>query len=169
MSSLSQKKIQLSTTCFLRFADECLFIFRNKNPEKVDYLRLNGLGGKLEPGESFLQCAIREIDEETGYQVAPNDCRLLAVGNLHGGYEEDWVVSFFEVVVPSKIVPIGQENDEGELVWIKIDELLNDQREKVDDLNYLWPQILEEGGVGFFVAQLNESEKIEKLEWLISR
>ena len=174
MSNLDQqkttlKKTQLSTTCFLRFKDEFLFVFRNKNPKKVDYLRLNGVGGKVEKGESFLQCALREVREETGYQPQPNDCRMLAVGHLSGGYLDDWVVGFFEIKVESKQIPKGTENEEGELIWMKSSDLLSDEREKVDDLNYIWPRIVEESGVEFFVAQLDENEKVETLKWLRSR
>jgi len=162
------KKLQLSTTCFLRCADEYLFIFRNKNPHKVDYLRLNGLGGKLEPGESFLGCALREIEEETGYQIKPAQSRFLGTGQLSGGYESDWLVGFFEMEVATKEIPIGRENAEGELVWLKADQLLSDRREKVDDLNHIWPQILDQAGVTFFVAELDENEKVKKLDWLSS-
>ncbi len=173
----SRKKVQLSTTCFLRFGDEFLFIFRNKNPKKVDYMRLNGVGGKVEPGESFLQCAIREVEEETGYKVEAKDCRFLAVGHLSGGYEDDWLVNFFEMKVESKKIPLGSENREGSLIWMKADELLTNEREKVDDLNHIWPRILGEvegesgvkSGVEFFAAQLDGNEKVEKLEWLRSK
>jgi len=34
---------------------------------------LNGLGGKLEPGETHLECVIREIEEEAGFITQKKD------------------------------------------------------------------------------------------------
>ena len=36
--------------------------------------KLNGFGGKVEPGETLLRCALREMEEESGVTIAPGDC-----------------------------------------------------------------------------------------------
>lgn len=38
----------------------------------------NGFGGKIEPGETMRQCAVRELREESGIQVCPEDLELMA-------------------------------------------------------------------------------------------
>ncbi len=34
-------------------------------------------GGQVEPGESYVQAAVRETEEETGIRLAPDDVRLV--------------------------------------------------------------------------------------------
>lgn len=51
--------------------------------------RINGPGGKLDPGETPLECACRETREETG--VEPQDARLAAVMRFVDAEAEDWL------------------------------------------------------------------------------
>lgn len=37
--------------------------------------KLNGFGGKVEPGETLLRCALREMEEESGLALQPADVR----------------------------------------------------------------------------------------------
>jgi 8-oxo-dGTP diphosphatase len=41
--------------------------------------KINGPGGKLEPGETALEAAVREIYEELHLRVAPEDCEEMGV------------------------------------------------------------------------------------------
>lgn len=134
---------------------------RTKKGNSSDYGRLNGVGGKVQAGENFLDCAIREVAEETGYQVEPIDCRLAVIVILSGGYPEDWVMVFFKIAVDSLTVPNGMENDEGQLLWLPKDQVLTAAYELVDDLQYLWHDITEGHQVTFFSAQVNQNQKIE--------
>ena len=40
--------------------------------------KYNGFGGKLDDGESFRHCAIRELFEESGLQGCPEDLECVA-------------------------------------------------------------------------------------------
>ena len=40
-------------------------------------------GGHVEPGESYLEAAVRELREETGLSVAPDELRLVGVYDIH--------------------------------------------------------------------------------------
>lgn len=42
--------------------------------------RWNGFGGKVEPGESLVEAAVREMEEEAGVRISPPEAAL--VGNL---------------------------------------------------------------------------------------
>lgn len=157
------RRVIQSVTCFIHCGDEYLFIHRTKKHNKVDGGRLNGIGGKVNPGETFKGCAIREIEEETGLIIKPEDCHLKSIGRLNEGYQDDWVVCFFVIAVPNKKIPVGNENDEGQLVWLHKDELHSSGYELVDDLNYVWREITEKEGVFFFAALLDENEKIKQM------
>jgi len=115
----------------------------------------------VQTGENFLNCAVREVAEETGYQVESNDCRLAAIVTLSGGYPEDWVMVFFQIKVGSLVVPKGMENDEGRLLWLPKDQVLTAPFELVDDLQYLWQDITDGDQVVFFSAKVNQNQKIE--------
>lgn len=130
-----------SVTCFLHCGSEYLFIHRTKKGNASDAGRLNGIGGKLLSGEDFLSAAIRETEEETGFQVESASVRLKAIVHMSGGYPEDWVMCFFSIAVPSTTVPAGMENDEGALVWLDKSAVLHSSYELVDDLNYCWPHL----------------------------
>lgn len=153
-----------SVTCFLRYQDEFLFIHRTKKGNDTDAGRLNGIGGKLEYGEDFLSAALRETFEETGYQIAKNDCVLRAIVNMQGGYTDDWVICFFVMQVSTKTVPNGPENSEGELIWLHKDAVLKSGYELVDDLNYCWNDLANTEKMLFMGAQVNSSEKIDTIK-----
>ena len=152
-----------SVTCFLRCGQEYLFIHRTKRSNKVDGGRINGIGGKVKPGETFQTAAIREIEEETGLNVKLQDCMLKIIGRLEEGYSQDWVVCFFVIDLPDKKLPIGQENDEGQLIWLARDQVHTAGYELVDDLNYIWDEITVKPGLFFFSALLDEDEKIKQM------
>ena len=59
----------LATLCYVRDNDKTLMIHRVKNENDMHAGKWNGLGGKLEPGETPEACAIREIREESGLRV----------------------------------------------------------------------------------------------------
>lgn len=159
----SFRKTIKSVTCFLKYEDEYLFVHRTKKGNSVDANRLNGIGGKLESQENYLDAAIRETKEETGYIVDPKQCRLSGIVTLENGYPEDWVMCFFVIEVPTKEIPNGLENDEGTLIWMHKDEVLNSKYELVDDLNFCWNDICNQDKIFFAAPKLNSDEKI--IEW----
>lgn len=55
------------TLCFLTRGESVLMLHRSKPPNLGLW---NGVGGRIEPGEGLLECALREVREETGYRLA---------------------------------------------------------------------------------------------------
>lgn len=149
-----------SVTNFLRHDGQLLFVHRSPD-RKVDPNRLNGIGGKLESGENYLDAAIRETHEETGYVVDRSDVHFIGIGRLEGGYQEDWVMSFFIIDVPSSEIPIGAQTREGELIWLTPQETLTSEYELVDDLRLILPKIEANQLPFFFSSIVNDQEKIE--------
>lgn len=155
--------VQTSVTVFIHCKDEYLFLKRSLH-KRVDPGRLNGIGGKLESGENFLTCAVRETYEETGYVIHESELQLVTVGKLQGGYPEDWVMCFFKVEVPDTKIPIGKKTEDGELVWLHKDNVLDSKYNLIDDLQYIFKDIVEGTNLVFFTAQVNKEEKIDTIE-----
>jgi 8-oxo-dGTP diphosphatase len=113
--------MKLATLCYLKKDGQTLMIHRIKKANDMHQGKWNGLGGKLEPGETPEACAIREIREESG---------LIAANSLLKGFltfpnfanDEDWYAFVFVVTQFS-----GQliDSPEGALRWIDDDQLLD--------------------------------------------
>jgi 8-oxo-dGTP diphosphatase len=113
--------MKFATLCYLRRSGKTLMVHRVKKENDIHQGKWNGLGGKLEPGETPEECAIREIYEESGLRVRRLDFKgLLTFPGFAN--EEDWYAFVF---VATDIEGELVESPEGELCWIE-DELLCD-------------------------------------------
>lgn len=157
-----KRDIKISVTNFLTCQGKYLLLHRSKT-SKVDADRLNGIGGKVEPGENYLAAAIRETEEETGYTVSVENCHFHGMLKIEGGYPEDWVVAFFTIAVESPNIPKGSHIPEGELLWLNPDDVLKTEIEMVDDLHFLFPKIVAKKELFFATAQVNSQEKIDTI------
>lgn len=151
-----------SVTNFLKCDGKYLFLVRS-HASTVDAGRLNGVGGKLEPGENYLAAAVRETIEETGYLVMEKDCTFHGILKIEGGYPEDWIVAFFSIEVPTQVVPKGMTIPEGQLVWLEPDQVLSSEYELVDDLRFLFPQVTAASITFFATAIVNNHENIDMI------
>jgi len=112
--------MKLATLCYVRRGEQTLMIHRVKKANDMHQGKWNGLGGKLDQGETPEECAIREIFEESGLRVhKPQLKGFLTFPDFANG--EDWyafvfVVNDFE----------GQliDSAEGDLQWIDNTEVL---------------------------------------------
>lgn len=150
---------QTGVTNFLYCGDYFLFLKR-KDTKRVDPGRLNGIGGRLEKGEDYLTAAIRETEEETGYVVKQEDVKLCGVVKLEEGYQEDWVMCFFKIKVPDMNIPVGTETEDGKLIWLHKDKVLDTEYEMVDDIQYCFRDIIEEKNIFFMTAVMDDKQKV---------
>ena len=111
--------MKLTTLVYLERAGEYLMLHRTKKENDINREKWIGVGGKFEEGESPEDCMRREVREETGYTVTSF--------RLRG------VVTFLSDTAPTEYMFLytvdgwmGEERtcDEGELAWIKKEELL---------------------------------------------
>ncbi len=123
--------MKLATLCYVRQDQKTLMLHRIKKANDIHAGKWNGLGGKLEPGESPEQCVIREVFEESGLKIVqPCYNGLLIFANFK---EEDWYVWVFSVNGFSGELIEQVDSKEGRLAWIADQE--------VTALN-LWPSDL---------------------------
>ncbi len=82
-------------------------------------------GGKLEPGETPVQAAAREVAEELGVSVAPADLELLGEFEARAANEPDHVVRSTVFTSAARIAPVAAAEIE-ELRWASLKELVSD-------------------------------------------
>lgn len=98
-----------------------------------------GLGGKLEPGESAIEAAVREIEEESGLSVAAGDLRAYGVLTYLFPFRPAWS-QVSNVFVCSEWTGTPRESDELNPVWFDIDTLPVD--DMWDDARHWLPDVL---------------------------
>ncbi len=155
----TQRFTKLSVTNFLHCNGKFLLLHRRADAS-IDPDKYNGVGGKLESGEDYLSAAIRETAEETGFIVAAADCRLTHVVRLTGGYKDDWIMCFFAIEVPTQTVPHGMQTPDGTLQWLTPEQILSGEYALVDDLNYLFPDVVAQKPVQFVAMEADDSYSI---------
>lgn len=105
----------LATLCYVRCGGRTLMLHRDKKPGDVHKGKWNGLGGKLEPGESPDECVRREVEEEAGLRLL--DARLRGVLTFpRFAKGEDWVVFVYTATrYEGSLLPASAE---GTLEWV---------------------------------------------------
>jgi 8-oxo-dGTP diphosphatase len=109
----------LTTLCYLKRDGQTLMLHRSKRKGDIHEGKWNGLGGKMEPGESPEECVLREVREESGLRL--RDPRLRGVLTFPGfDGEQDWYVFLF---TGTDFEGELKESGEGFLKWVPDDEV----------------------------------------------
>jgi 8-oxo-dGTP diphosphatase len=111
--------MKLATLCYLRRDGQTLMVHRVKKANDMHAGKWNGLGGKLEAGETPEECAVREIYEEAGFVARNPQLKGILTFPAFDDFE-DWYV-FVYVVTDFEGVLI--DSPEGDLRWIDNEEL----------------------------------------------
>ncbi len=106
-----------------RDADAVLLVHRNARPDDDHLGKYNGLGGKLERGESIVENLRRELAEEANIEVRSFRLRGTLAWPGFGANGEDWLGFVFLVDEWDGAVPPA--NPEGDLLWISRSRLLD--------------------------------------------
>lgn len=121
-------------------------LHRVKKENDMHQGKWNGLGGKLEAGESPEECVIREVREEAGLEiVSPKMHGFITFPEFDGN--DDWYVFVFSAGSFSGSLI---DSNEGILKWIPDDELLDLNLWEGDKVFLKW--LLEDK---FFSAKFN--------------
>lgn len=95
-------------------------VHRIKKENDMHAGKWNGLGGKLEPGETPEECALREVFEESGLRMANPTLKGLLTFPAFAE-DEDWYAFVF---VADEFEGELIDSPEGTLRWIDDTELL---------------------------------------------
>ncbi|MDT3695340.1 MAG: 8-oxo-dGTP diphosphatase [Ignavibacterium sp.] len=119
--------MKLATLCYVtdKKTNSTLMIYRNKKKNDYHEGKWNGLGGKFEKGESPEECAIREIEEESGLKVKSIKMKGFITFPLFDNKDDWYVFVFTSDEFDGELI----DSPEGKLEWI-----LN---EKLTEIN-LW-------------------------------
>lgn len=114
--------MKLTTLCYLEDGEKILFLYRNKKENDIHEGKHIGLGGKMEAGESPVECIAREVFEESGLKLEETRLRGIMTFPKFDGVE-DWYTFLFS---STRFSGSLTDSDEGELMWVnrnKIEEL----------------------------------------------
>ena len=81
------KTLVNTTLCYIEKNGCYLMLHRTKKEDDYNKDKWIGIGGKFENGESPEDCAVREVKEETGLEIAPEDleyCGIVTFVDLTG-------------------------------------------------------------------------------------
>jgi len=107
--------VDLATLIFIIRKGEILLIRKKRG---LGAGKINGPGGRLEPGETPEACAMRELDEELGV-VAVDPIRL----GDHRFQFVDGYSTFVHVYRASDLQGIPVETDEAIPIWVNLDAI----------------------------------------------
>ena len=111
-----------TTLIYLEQEGQYLMLHRVKKENDINRDKWIGVGGKCEENESPEECAIREICEETGLTVLPEDLEYRGIITFTC---TDYEGEYMHLFTAQKFTGTIRDCDEGELVWVPKDEVPN--------------------------------------------
>ena len=108
-----------STLCYLEKDEKYLMLLRNKKKNDPNSNKYIGVGGKLEEKESPIDCAKREITEETGLIAQALDYRAVITF-----VSDKYPTEQMHLFTCKDFTGIQKQCDEGDLFWIDKAEVL---------------------------------------------
>ena len=109
------EKVELTNLCLIRRGGEILL----QNRVKADWCGLALPGGHVEPGESFVDSVIREMEEETGLTIKNPRLRGVKQFPIDGGR---YIVFLYEA---TEFEGELRDSEEGGVAWYPRDQVPN--------------------------------------------
>ena len=124
--------VSIETLLYIIQGDRVLLIEKKKGLGKGLY---NGVGGKVEEGETPLEAAIRECKEEIG--VIPRDPEWMGILEF---YNDGELYGYVHIFISRGFDGVPRESDEAKPVWFTMDSLPYDNM--WEDDRYWLPLVL---------------------------
>ncbi|MBS12652.1 MAG: DNA mismatch repair protein MutT [Gemmatimonadetes bacterium] len=113
--------MKLGTLVYLKQDGKTLMLHRVKKEQDFHEGKWNGLGGKLDPGETPEECAIREVKEESGLDLVDPRLRGIITFPMFDQVDDWYVYLFTGREFSGELI----DSPEGNLAWIADDKLLD--------------------------------------------
>jgi 8-oxo-dGTP diphosphatase len=113
--------MKIATLCYLRDTKtrKTLMIHRTKKTNDYHEGKWNGLGGKIDPGESPEDCVKREVKEESGLTIHKPRMHGFITFPMFDGVDDWYVFLFTADSFEGSII----DSEEGDLKWVSDDML----------------------------------------------
>lgn len=119
ITSTSFSNLQVATLCYLRKDGRTLLIRKSQTNNPGPHFLYNALGGKIERGETPLECVIREVYEESG--LTPKNLVLKGVVAISGADIPEYGVQDWYIFVYTTTEWEGEltPSVEGTPIWVE--------------------------------------------------
>ncbi len=111
--------MKMGTLCYLKKDGKTLMLHRVKKENDIHEGKWNGLGGKIEKGETPEECIIREVKEESGLKIKNPVLKGILTFPAFDGIEDWYVFVFVATEFEGELI----DSHEGNLEWIDDDKL----------------------------------------------
>lgn len=113
--------MKLATLCYVKSNGSTLMLHRIKKKNDMHEGKWNGLGGKLEMGETPEECVIREVYEESGLKIHSPRLHGFITFPLFDGVDDWYVFVYSAESFEGELI----DSNEGVLKWIPDTELFD--------------------------------------------
>ena len=82
MSVIKGSGVYETVTCYLKKGNKVLLLFRNKKEVDINKNKWIGVGGHIEEGETPIDAVVREVKEETNYDLIDFSKKAIIIFNF---------------------------------------------------------------------------------------
>lgn len=133
----NMKTLVNTTLCYIEKDGAYLMLHRTKKENDYNHDKWIGIGGKFENGESAEDCAVREINEETGLVVEPSELEYCGIVTFVDTSLPEAYTEFMHIFRARKYSGTLNSNcPEGELEWVPLEKLKELPHWQADEIFY---------------------------------